>query len=130
MSKFDLRNLDTSNPGGWPSSVKVFFCAVLAILILFLGWYFFVKDQQETLDNIKRTEMQLRAEFKDKQERAVNLEPLKQQLARTKERGGHERWSLRRQRVEDHRKRNDDGADAGHAADPSSGAAATNRAGA
>ena len=81
MSKFDLRNLDTSNPGGWPGSVKVFFCAILAIVILFLGWYFFVSDQQEALETSKRKELDLRTEFKGKQERAVNLEPLKQQLA-------------------------------------------------
>ena len=81
MSKFDLRNLDTSNPGGWPGSVKVFFCAMLAIVILFLGWWFFVKDQQATLETSKRKEMDLRADFELKQARAVNLEPLKQQLA-------------------------------------------------
>ena len=81
MSKFDLRNLDTSNPGGWPGSVKMFFCALLAIVILFLGWWFFVKGQQETLETSKRNEMNLRMDFEKKQARAVNLEPLKQQLA-------------------------------------------------
>lgn len=81
MSKFDLRNLDTSNPGGWPGSVKAFFCAIAAIVILFLGWYFFVKDQQTALDTAKRTEATLKADFEQKQQRAVNLEPLKQQLA-------------------------------------------------
>ncbi|MBB5209313.1 type IV pilus assembly protein PilO [Chiayiivirga flava] len=81
MSKFDLRNLDTSNPGGWPGSVKAFFCALLAIVILFLAWWFFVKDQQDTLETAKRTEATLKADFEQKQQRAVNLEPLKQQLA-------------------------------------------------
>ena len=81
MSKFDLRNLDTSNPGGWPGSVKAFFCVLLAIVILFLGWYLFVSDQQDTLEQTKRTELDLRADFEKKQARAVNLEPLKQQLA-------------------------------------------------
>ena len=81
MSKFDLRNLDTSNPGGWPGSVKAFFCVLLALVILFLAWYLFVSDQQDTLEQTKRTEMDLRADFEKKQARAVNLEPLKQQLA-------------------------------------------------
>src|SRR5688500_8499175 len=81
MSGFSLRNLDTSNPGGWPTPVKVFFCAIMAVVILGLGWYFFVSDQQETLAGLERTEGELRAEFEQKQARAVNLEPLKQQLA-------------------------------------------------
>jgi type IV pilus assembly protein PilO len=78
---FDLRNLDTSNPGGWPGSVKVFFCALLAVLILFLGWYLVVREQQSALTGEKGKEQALRTDFEGKQARAVNLEPLKQQLA-------------------------------------------------
>jgi type IV pilus assembly protein PilO len=81
VSGFSLRNLDTSNPGGWPASVKIFFGVVLAIVILFLTWYLFVRDQQTQLEGLKRTEMDLRAQFEEKQSRAVNLEPLKRQLA-------------------------------------------------
>ena len=78
---FDLRNLDTSNPGGWPGSVKVFFCAVTAGLILFLGWYLVISDQQNLLTKEKSSEQDLRSQFEQKQARAVNLEPLKHQLA-------------------------------------------------
>ncbi|MCX7556431.1 type 4a pilus biogenesis protein PilO [Xanthomonadaceae bacterium JHOS43] len=78
---FDLRNLDTSNPGGWPTSVKAFFCALLVVLILFLGWYLVISDQQDLLAREKRSEQDLRTQFEQKQARAVNLEPLKQQLA-------------------------------------------------
>jgi len=78
---FSLRNLDTSNPGGWPQSVKLFFCALLAVVILFLGWYLFVRDKQAQLEGLQRTEAELRIEFETKQAKAVNLEPLKRQLA-------------------------------------------------
>ena len=78
---FDLRNLDTSNPGGWPGSVKIFFCALLAVLILFLGWYLVVREQQSALTGEKSKEQTLRTDFEGKQARAVNLEPLKQQLS-------------------------------------------------
>lgn len=81
MSGFSLRNLDTSNPGGWPQSVKIFFCAMLALVILFLGWYFFVREQQTQLEGLERAEMDLRAQFEERQKKAVNLEPLKAQLA-------------------------------------------------
>ena len=81
MSGFSLRNLDTSNPGAWPKSVKLFFCGVVAVLILLLTYYFFVSDQRTQLENLKRTEGDLRIDFEKKQARAVNLEPLKRQLA-------------------------------------------------
>lgn len=81
MSGFTLRNLDTSNPGGWPQSVKLFFCGVLAVVILFLGWYLFVRDQQTQLDGLKRTEADLKVQFEERQRKAANLEPLKRQLA-------------------------------------------------
>ena len=81
MSGFDLRNLDTSNPGGWPSSVKAFFCALLVVFILVLGWFLLINDQRTLLDSEKNKESGLRTQFENKQARAVNLEPLKQQLA-------------------------------------------------
>lgn len=78
---FSLRNLDTSNPGGWPGSVKLFFCGVLMVVIVALGWYLFIADKRTDLENLKRTEADLRVEFETKQAKAVNLEPLKRQLA-------------------------------------------------
>lgn len=78
---FDLRNLDTSNPGGWPTSVKAFFCVILAVLIVLLGWYLLVRDKQAELEGLQAQEASLKTQFEDKQARAVNLEPLKQQLA-------------------------------------------------
>jgi type IV pilus assembly protein PilO len=81
VSSFNLRNLDTSNPGGWPQSVKLFFCGVVMLVILFLTWYLFVSERQDQLESLKRNEANLRLDFEKKQARAVNLEPLKQQLA-------------------------------------------------
>jgi type IV pilus assembly protein PilO len=81
VSGFSLRNLDTSNPGGWPASVKLFFCVVVVAVILFFTWYLFVKPQQEQLDALARTEADLRIQFEQKQAKAVNLEPLTLQLA-------------------------------------------------
>src|SRR5690606_16897467 len=44
-------------------------------------WYFFVRDQQATLESLDARERQLKQEFETKQAKAVNLEPLKEQLA-------------------------------------------------
>jgi type IV pilus assembly protein PilO len=82
MSKgMDLRNLDTKNPGNWPTAIKLVACVVLIIVLVGLTWYFKVSSQREELEGLQGQEKNLRAEFEDKQGRAANLEPLKQQLA-------------------------------------------------
>ncbi len=80
-SNFDLRNLDFNNSGGWPTPVKLFFCLVVAALILFLAWYLSISDTQTRIEALERTESEKFAEFETKQAKAVNLEPLRQQLA-------------------------------------------------
>jgi type IV pilus assembly protein PilO len=81
VKNFDLRNLDFNNAGGWPLPVKLVFCALLVLLILAGGWYFFVRDKQAELESLEARERQLKQEFETKQAKAVNLEPLKEQLA-------------------------------------------------
>lgn len=81
----DLRNLDRNNIGGWPMSVKLFFCGVLFLAIVLAGWYFKVSDQQDELESLQRKEASLKQEFSEKQAKAVNLEPLKAQLDEMKD---------------------------------------------
>jgi type IV pilus assembly protein PilO len=77
----DLRNLDTKNPGSWPTPVKLVACFFLIAALVGLTWYFKVDSQRTELEGLVAQEQTLRAEFEDKQGRAANLEPLKQQLA-------------------------------------------------
>ena len=82
MSFFDdLRNLDRNNIGGWSKSVKFFFCAIIVVVILFLGWYFKISAQQEELKQAQDKELALKKEFADKQGKVVNLEAYRKQLA-------------------------------------------------
>jgi len=81
VKNFDLSNLDFNNAGAWPPPVKGFFCALVIILILFFGWYLFVSKQQDELEALELTEQSLRRDFEAEQAKAVNLEPLKEQLA-------------------------------------------------
>ncbi|MBB6241319.1 type 4a pilus biogenesis protein PilO [Rhodanobacter sp. MP1X3] len=76
----DIRNLDRNNVGGWPQSVKMFFTGLLFAVIVLIGWYFFIGDQQDSLTTLVGKEDQLKQEFSTKQAKAVNLEPLQQQL--------------------------------------------------
>lgn len=56
------------------------FATLIVIIILFLGWYSFVSNQQDQLGQLQRTEQDLRRDFEAKQAKAVNLEPLTAQL--------------------------------------------------
>ncbi len=76
----DIRNLDRNNVGGWPQSVKVFFTVLLFGVVILIGWYVQVSGQQDTLASLVSKEDSLKQEFATKQAKAVNLEPLQQQL--------------------------------------------------
>ena len=76
----DLQSLDRNNIGGWPQSIKVFFTALVFALVVFLGWYLYVSDQQTELQSLVGKEDQLKQEFSQKQAKSVNLEALQQQL--------------------------------------------------
>lgn len=79
--KINVKELDFNNIGNWPQKAKVVFCALLALFILIMSWFVLIKGKREELGNLENTETALRAEFEKQQKRAVNLEPLKQQLA-------------------------------------------------
>ena len=79
--KVDLKNLDVNNMGVWPIGAKLVVCLLIAVVIVGLGWYFFVADKVTELERGQAQEVTLRRDFEDKAARAANLEPLKQQLA-------------------------------------------------
>jgi type IV pilus assembly protein PilO len=81
----DLRSLDRNNIGGWPKSVKTFFTALLFLVIILLGWYVFISDQQDSLQSLAGKEETLKKEFSEKQAKSVNLEALQQQLDEMKD---------------------------------------------
>lgn len=81
QKKFNINELDFNNIGNWPQNAKVVFCVVLALFIVVMGYLLVFRGQQEELAGLESKEVELRAEFEKEQGRAVNLEPLKQQLA-------------------------------------------------
>jgi len=81
----DLRSLDRNNIGGWPKSVKTFFTVILFAVIILVGWYVVVNDQQDQLQTLAGKEEQLKKEFSEKQAKSVNLEALQQQLDEMKD---------------------------------------------
>ena len=81
MKFFDeLRSLDRNNIGGWSRSIKIFFTVLVFLVVMLLGWYLYVSDQQESLEGLASKEVSLKKEFTEKQAKSVNLEALQQQL--------------------------------------------------
>lgn len=79
--KFNAKELDFNNIGAWPRNAKIVFCVFLSLLIIGLSYLLVVSGQRDELAGLVSKESTLRQEFEDEQKRAVNLEPLKQQLA-------------------------------------------------
>jgi type IV pilus assembly protein PilO len=81
QKKVNLKELDFNNIGSWPQNAKIGFCALLAIVIVVVSWFALISGKRDELGTLERKEVTLREEFEKEQGRAVNLEPLKQQLA-------------------------------------------------
>jgi type IV pilus assembly protein PilO len=76
-----LRTLDPRDVGRWPVAVRGFFVALAFVVVAGLGWYLFVwDDDRPVLQKAEQDELDLRAQFETKQQRAANLEAYKLQL--------------------------------------------------
>jgi type IV pilus assembly protein PilO len=80
MNLSDLRNLDRNNVGGWPDWVKYAACGLIFAILLFVGWWWSISGQSDTLAQKQKQEIELKKDFHDKQLKVVNLEKLKTQL--------------------------------------------------
>lgn len=78
----DIKSLDPNDPGRWPLPVRAG-CVVLCFVVLAAAsfWYFVWTEQKPKLDTATAEEQTLRATFKSKHSKAVNLEVYQQQLA-------------------------------------------------
>ncbi|MFW0758191.1 type 4a pilus biogenesis protein PilO [Pseudomonas sp. H11T01] len=80
LRKIDLNDLDMSNMGAWPAAVKAMAGALLMVLVLALGYNFFLKDLQDQLDQQRADETTLKEQFATKAHMAANLEHYTEQM--------------------------------------------------
>jgi type IV pilus assembly protein PilO len=77
----ELRSLDPRDPGRWPFAIRVGAVALAFVVVAALLIYYFVwTEERPELQQREAEEQTLRAEFKTKHAKAVNLEVYKQQL--------------------------------------------------
>ncbi len=74
-----FQGLNKDDPGSWPAFPRYLAFATAALAVLGLLWYFWLSGSSEELVAEEAKEVALRAEYKTKLAKAVNLEPLKKQ---------------------------------------------------
>ena len=84
MKMSELQHLDPARIGSWPLLVRFVLILVGCGLLLFAGYWFHVKNQIASLEQIQQEETDLKLTFETKQRKAANLAPLKEQLAEMK----------------------------------------------
>jgi type IV pilus assembly protein PilO len=80
LRKIDFNDLDVHNLGSWPATVKFMSGALLLIVVLALGYNFYLKDLQDQLDQSRANEVTLKEQFATKAFKAANLNAYKAQM--------------------------------------------------
>jgi type IV pilus assembly protein PilO len=77
----ELNQLDPRDPGRWPLAVRLGAAGLFFVVLAgFLSWFFVISDKSPELDQKRNEEQQLRATFREKHLKAVNLEIYETQL--------------------------------------------------
>ncbi len=74
LRNVDLNDLDTSNMGSWPPAIKALVGVLLMLLVLALGYTFYLSDLQDQLHLKREEELTLKEQFATKARMAANLE--------------------------------------------------------
>jgi len=78
----ELRSLDTSDPGRWPLPIRAGAVALVFAAAVALGiWMLVIQQEMPALEGAQRQEIDLRAQFEDRQRKAANFDSYRAQLA-------------------------------------------------
>jgi type IV pilus assembly protein PilO len=78
----ELRSLDTSDPGRWPLPIRAGAVAIVfGAAVAFGVWMFVIQAEMPALRAAEREEVDLRAQFEDRQRKAANFDAYRAQLA-------------------------------------------------
>jgi type IV pilus assembly protein PilO len=80
MKLEDLQAIDWNDFSQWPFAIKAIGVGVIAILILFAGFWFIIQDELQEYKTAQDKEEQLKTTFTNKKALAVNLPAYKQQM--------------------------------------------------
>jgi type IV pilus assembly protein PilO len=80
LKGFDINDLDFNNAGSWPAPIRIIVFVLVFSLIVFGGYWVFVKDQYVALDRIAAEEKKLKEEYESKAFKVSNLDAYRQQM--------------------------------------------------
>jgi len=76
-----FRGLDTRDPSSWPAIPRYVLLTGVVALVLVLLWFLWLQSSDEELKAEQTKEVTLRADYRNKLQKAVSLEELKKQRA-------------------------------------------------
>ena len=82
--KEQLQNLDVKDVGNWPVVIKGGAITIICAVVLAAGFWFDTRSQIDQLEQARKKEDTLKAEFTMKQHKAANLVIYKQQMEEMK----------------------------------------------
>jgi type IV pilus assembly protein PilO len=80
LRKVELSELDINNIGSWPVAIKAIIASLLMILLLGLGYNFYILDMQNQLEAKVTEEDTLKQQYSAKAFKAANLEAYIEQM--------------------------------------------------
>ena len=80
-----FRSLNPNEPGQWPLLPKIFSWALVAIVMIALGWFLLLSPAHDELDAERAKEQTLKADYRNKLGQAVNLAELRKQKLQVEE---------------------------------------------
>ena len=81
----NLNDLDLSNISRWPAAARAVVILFIMAGVIFLGYWFHMKDQLQVLQEAENKETSLKVIFEKKAKQAANLEAYEQQLKEMQE---------------------------------------------
>ena len=82
---FNLNDLDFSNISRWPAAARAVLIIFIMGGVIFLGYWFHIKDQIAELQEAEKKETNFKVIFEKKAQQATNLEAYEQQLTEMRE---------------------------------------------
>ena len=77
----ELQSLDVNDVGRWPLAFRVAVIAIVFVVVLGMGVYWFIiEDKAPQLQRVQEEEQTLRISFENKQKKAANYDAYKAQL--------------------------------------------------
>jgi type IV pilus assembly protein PilO len=74
-----FRDLNPNQPGQWPFLPRFTVWALIAIIVVVIGWFVWLSDQANDLQAARDKEPALKTEYRAKLAQAINLDALKKQ---------------------------------------------------